>query len=153
MDDENVLSHHGVQGMKWGVRRSPSQLGHPTSSGRKKTSKSGNGKLKINFGKRGSKSKSNIKKSKNKTKSVHEMSDEELQKAINRKELERKYAQYNSPKQSKGKRLVSTIGNKIVAPVAIDMGKQLLASYASKTLNNKLDLKGDYKVYANNKRK
>ena len=33
MDD--VLVHYGVKGMKWGVRRTPAQLGHDT--GRKKT--------------------------------------------------------------------------------------------------------------------
>ena len=34
MDD--VLAHYGIKGMKWGVRRTPAQLGHET--GRKKTS-------------------------------------------------------------------------------------------------------------------
>ena len=32
------LYHHGVKGMKWGVRRTPAQLGHKTSA-KKKTSK------------------------------------------------------------------------------------------------------------------
>ena len=156
MNDEKVLSHHGVRGQKWGVRRSAAQLGHPTSSGsRRGTSssspKSKGGKFKIKFGKRKSKSSSKI--TAKKTKSVHDMSDEELQKAINRKELERKYMAYNSPQKSKGKKFVETVGNKIVAPVAIDLGKQLLSSYTSKALNEKLDLKGEYKVYANNKKK
>lgn len=156
MNDEHILSHHGVRGQKWGVRRSAAQLGHPTSSGsRRGTSssspKSKGGKFKIKLSKR--KSKSSSKTTAKKTKSVHDMSDEELQKAINRKELERRYVAYNSPQKSKGKKFVETIGNKIVAPVAIDLGKQLLSSYTSKALNEKLDLKGEYKVYANNKKK
>ena len=30
----NELTHHGVMGMKWGVRRSPSQLGFLSSRGK-----------------------------------------------------------------------------------------------------------------------
>lgn len=33
--DENQLTHHGIKGMKWGVRRTPKQLGHTTSSKKK----------------------------------------------------------------------------------------------------------------------
>lgn len=31
------LYHHGVKGMKWGIRRSPQQLGHPAPRKRKKS--------------------------------------------------------------------------------------------------------------------
>lgn len=34
--DNNTLSHHGIKGMKWGIRRTPAQLGHKPSGKRKK---------------------------------------------------------------------------------------------------------------------
>ena len=35
--NKSSLYHHGIKGMKWGIRRTPAQLGHTT--GKKKTSK------------------------------------------------------------------------------------------------------------------
>ena len=34
--NDKVLYHYGVKGMKWGVRRTQAQLGHKTSSTKKK---------------------------------------------------------------------------------------------------------------------
>lgn len=36
--ENNELTHHGVKGMKWGVRRTPAQLGHKTPNKRKSSS-------------------------------------------------------------------------------------------------------------------
>lgn len=33
---EDVLEHYGIKGMKWGVRRTPEQLGHKTKKLKKK---------------------------------------------------------------------------------------------------------------------
>lgn len=37
IDYDTELYHHGIKGMKWGVRRSPQQLGYPVSKKRKKS--------------------------------------------------------------------------------------------------------------------
>lgn len=33
---DSYLAHHGIKGMRWGVRRTPEQLGHKTSSSKVK---------------------------------------------------------------------------------------------------------------------
>lgn len=40
--DNNQLTHHGIKGMKWGIRRTPAQLGHDDPAKPKKKKKSGN---------------------------------------------------------------------------------------------------------------
>ena len=34
--ENNELYHHGVKGMRWGVRRTPKQLGHTTPNKKRK---------------------------------------------------------------------------------------------------------------------
>lgn len=77
----NEMYHHGIKGMKWGVRRTPAQLGHkpskPTTSQRK----------------------SEMKK----------MSDTELRNRINRIQMEKQYMQLTAPEVSAGKKFVKDV--------------------------------------------
>lgn len=142
--ENNELYHHGVKGMKWGVRRTPAQLGHPTSSG-KKTSVFGFKKKK----------KETVKKStsESKKKSVKDMTDAELRDVINRMRLEQDYANL-SPKQiSKGKKFVDRMLNNVITPAAEDVAKQLVKSAMTKGVNEILGLDEEFKVYTNNKKK
>lgn len=71
------LYHHGIVGMKWGVRRTQAQLSRSGGSAKKSL---GEGK-----------------------KSVKDMSDEELRKKVNRLQMERQYTQLSSSNVSKGR--------------------------------------------------
>ena len=148
--DNNELMHYGVPGMKWGVRRTPAQLG------RKKTSSS-----KSLFGKKKPKPKAKSESSKKETapkKSVKEMSNEELNAAIDRMRLEQTYASLSPQKVSMGKKIAKTILNDVVVPAATDVGRQMVKSTLARAGNKTLsevfkDFSDEDKIYANNKKK
>ena len=90
MDD--VLIHHGILGMKWGVRRYQNKDGSLTSAGKKRYSDN-----------------DNIKEAPQKNteepkkKSVKDMSDEELRREVNRMQLEQNYLRMTGQNIEKGK--------------------------------------------------
>ena len=153
--DNNELMHYGVKGQKWGVIRTPAQLG------RKKTFSS-----KSLFGKKKSKSKAKAKtkfeSSKEETapkkKSVKEMSDDELNAAIRRMQLEQTYASLSPQKVSTGKAVTKRILNNIVVPAAEDVGRQMVKTALTRAGNKTLsevfkDFSEADKIYTNNKKK
>lgn len=151
--DNNELMHYGVPGMKWGVRRTPAQLG------RKKTSSS-----KSLFGKKKpkpkpkAKSESSKKETAPKPKSVKEMSDEELSTAISRLQLEQKYKELSPQKVSTGKAVTKRILNNIIVPAAEDVGRQMVKTALTRAGNKTLsevfkDFSEADKIYTNNKKK
>ena len=155
--DNNELMHYGVPGMKWGVRRTPAQLG------RKKTSSS-----KSLFGKKKpkpkpkpkpkAKSESSKKETAPKPKSVKEMSDEELSTAIRRMQLEQTYASLSPQKVSTGKAVTKRILNNIIVPAAEDVGRQMVKTALTRAGNKTLsevfkDFSEADKIYTNNKKK
>lgn len=158
--DNNELMHHGVKGMKWGVRRYQKKDGSLTTLGRYKQYKT-NKQRKKNLEK-AREAKAAKKKAATqpvqKKKSVKEMSDAELQSAIRRLEMEQRYNQLSPKKVSKGKKVVDAILNDMAIPVAKDVGRQLLKSGAVKATNKLLIDKyfgedSEYRVYTNNKKK
>lgn len=127
--ETDVLVHHGIKGMKWYQRRYQNKDGSLTPQG------------KIRYGavyKKGSKpSTSSSESSKPKTKSVSEMSDQELQAAINRKRLEAEYARLNPKQVSKGRKFAKAVMNDVVIPAAKNVGKEYIEQELKKALGIK----------------
>ena len=189
---DNELYHHGILGMKWGVRRTKAQLGYPTTTKKrtkstkervksinerskakaKKIVKEGKEQAKID--KANAKAKARIEKaeakigkgkttsesqkkttseqndkssSKPKTKSMNEMTNEELQSAIDRLNLERNYKQLYSqvnpqpPKVEKGKNFAKRFLDDAVKPAAVEAGKDVLKKFAIDRAEKALGLK------------
>lgn len=132
--DNNTLKHHGVKGQKWGVIRSPAQLGHKPSSSSKSIFNR-NGSSKISRPKKLKKASSKVEAPKKKT--ISEMSEEELNKKIKRMQLEKMYKQLtselNPKKVSKGKQFVLRVLEKSGETIATQ-----LTTYAMGTVVNKV---------------
>lgn len=142
---DGILSHSGVKGMKWGVRkkRTPSiQNGSRVKKGKKQTIPT-HKPTTVN---------------KPKGSNIKELSDAELRAKITRLQLERELARElsksnSAPQTSKGKQIMNSILKNMVAPAAKDLGTQLIKSQGAKMINDTFKLQGDYKVVPNNKRK
>lgn len=149
MNDE--LYHYGVLGMKWGRRKA-----------RNKSSKTNRVRMKrgINKGKTIAK---NVMNKCGETyyrdasrKKLAKMSNDELRTLINQRQeratLEKQYLELY-PQKPSGQKIVNNIVKNTVAPVVMDLGKQLVKSYFTKMINETLGLPEEYKVYTNNKKK
>lgn len=129
MNDE--LYHHGILGMRWGVRRTKSQLGYKTGNGRKRQ---------VDDSDVNSKASSSGKSSgSNKSKSIANMTDDELRNHINRLQMERQYLDLEkqisafTPQQvSRGKKFMKSMEKDVITPALKDAGKNLLTKFINK---------------------
>jgi hypothetical protein len=93
------LYHHGIKGMKWGVRRTPEQLG------RMKNTVDNASNIVRNTSKI-SNSVGNMKTHKEADKDISEMSDEELKAAVKRMNMEQQYRDLKAKQTTSGQTYV-----------------------------------------------
>ena len=127
---ELTLTHHGIKGMRWGIRRTEAQL----ARARGKVEE-----LEKKLEKKGVSSKESSANSTQAPKTVKDMSYEELQQIVNRLALEQRYSQLKPEKVSLGKRFMSSVSKDVVLPAAREGAKDALKGvfkdYMSKTVS------------------
>lgn len=167
MDD--VLCHHGVKGMKWGVRRYQNKDGSLTYAGKKRALKMQNQYNELSKDKKyhdkdgnltyaGRKKELKMKEqystltggkqlrkyqskgeNANKEKSISEMTDEEIQAKIDRIRLENTLKSLTPQRTSVGKRFINGVKDTAIS-MAKDKGSRLVGDYVDKQLRDKLGL-------------
>lgn len=119
----NEIYHYGVPGMKWGVRRSQNKLGRIDKRSKKNNwSDDATTAAKI------------------KTKKVSQMTNAELRKLNDRKNLERNYKQLNPNAIKKGMAVVGTVAGALGTLTAIyanggkaiSIGKDIVSKFAKR---------------------
>lgn len=110
------LVHHGVKGMKWGVRKSR------PSSGKKR--RKGPIQININVGRK-------AKKTKSSKESIKGLTDQELLARVNRLNLEKRYRDLSAPQKSAGKEFVSNILK--------ESGKEVAKKYVTKGMDKSVE--------------
>ena len=141
------LNHHGIPGMRWGIRRYQNKDGSLTAAGRKRVAKMKDEYTELTGKKliRKPTPKDNKSSSQNgdenvNRKSIKNMSDTEIQNRINRLQKEKQLIGLQSETASKGEKFVSTVGKQVIAPAAIDAGRRLLTDVFMKKGSNLLGL-------------
>ena len=138
--ENSQLYHHGILGMKWGVRRFQNKDGSLTRDGKRHLEQNSKAKQGNNKKKKGHTT--------NKGKSINELSDDELRKRINRLELEKRYEALSKKEQKAkmfdGKRFVTQVLENSGKVVATQLSTYVMGNMVNKVAQkNIINVKKD----------
>ena len=143
-DNSEYLSHHGILGMKWGIRRYQNKDGSLTNAGKKKAARMRKqyteltGK-KLRSHPEYSKESSGKKAKESKKKSISEMSDSEIQAKINRLKLEKQLNELSPKQVSRGRKIANAILSS-AGTIARDKGTKIAGDLIDKKLRDSFGL-------------
>lgn len=122
MDEE--LYHYGIKGMKWGIRRYQNKDGTLTAAGKKREREKTRGWSKE------AKEARRIKR-----KSVHQMTNKELQTLNRRMDLEANYRRLNPNAVQRGLAFVGAVGAGMGTVLTLQKNSEKLIKLGRKVLN------------------
>ena len=142
MSEQEYLAHHGIKGMKWGVRRTPEQLGHPRSKKKAKSiwKKSAETLSSARKSRKQKKLEEKLAKQRKKEETGYEKySDEELKKMTDRLNLERNYrnvyAEMHPDKLKRVKRVIGDLAENAVRTI----GQKAISAAVEKAFSKKTE--------------
>ena len=135
-----TLSHHGIKGMRWGVRRFQNKDGSLTPAGKKRY-----GSADVKAGSSPERSKPSLLRGKSGGgKKLSEMTDAELDARIRRMQKEKTYKELEASLTLNKKSRLKRVASDLLESLASKSGEALISRFVNSALkekNSKLDLK------------
>ena len=121
LNESDFLLHHGIKGMKWGIRRTPEQLARARGVLESTKKKVASGVDKATG--RSSAERKEMNRRAKVRKNVRTTSDEDLNKEVKRLELEKKYKDLSDvdlkPGRTAVKKFFKTTGGRVITSAAV----------------------------------